>query len=130
MSQAIYNRPIVYIYKHTDIVSSKQKKATTTLAKALLYLFLISLHFIESRDSSVGIATGYGLDDRVGQEFSLLHVIQTYPGAQPSSYPIRTEGSFPGVKRQGRETDHLPPTSAEVKRTLVYISTPPYAFMG
>jgi hypothetical protein len=36
----------------------------------------------------------------------------------------------PGVKRQGREADHSPPTSAEVKKMWIYISTPPYAFMA
>jgi hypothetical protein len=34
----------------------------------------------------------------------------------------------PGVKRPGRESDHSPPASAEVKKILVYTSTPPYAF--
>jgi hypothetical protein len=33
-----------------------------------------------------------------------------------------------GVKRQGREADHSPPFSAEVKNTWSYTSTPPYAF--
>jgi hypothetical protein len=36
----------------------------------------------------------------------------------------------PGVKRPGREADRLPPTSAEVKKTWIYTSTPPYAFMA
>jgi hypothetical protein len=36
---------------------------------------------------------------------------------------------FPGVKRPGPEADHSPPTSAEVKKTWVYTSTPPYDFM-
>jgi hypothetical protein len=31
----------------------------------------------------------------------------------------------PGVKRPGREANHSPPTSAEVKNTWFYISTPP-----
>jgi hypothetical protein len=35
-----------------------------------------------------------------------------------------------GVKRQGREADHWPPTSAEVKKTWIYTSIPPYAFMA
>jgi hypothetical protein len=35
----------------------------------------------------------------------------------------------PGVKRQGREADHSPPTIAEVKTMWIYTSTPPYAFM-
>jgi hypothetical protein len=54
-----------------------------------------------SRDSSVGIATGYGLEDRgvrvqvpVGQEFSLLHVVQTGSGVHPTSYAMGTRGSF------------------------------------
>jgi hypothetical protein len=34
----------------------------------------------------------------------------------------------PGVKRQGREADHSPPASAEVKKMWIYRSTPPYAF--
>jgi hypothetical protein len=36
----------------------------------------------------------------------------------------------PGVKRQGREADHSPPTCAEVKKMLIYTSTPPYTFMA
>jgi hypothetical protein len=33
-----------------------------------------------------------------------------------------------GVKRQGREADHSPPSSAEVKNAWSYTSTPVYAF--
>jgi hypothetical protein len=35
----------------------------------------------------------------------------------------------PGVKRPGREVDHSPPTSAEVKKTWVNTSTSTYIFM-
>jgi hypothetical protein len=35
-----------------------------------------------------------------------------------------------GIKRQGREADYSPPTSAEVKKMWIYTSTPPYAFMA
>jgi hypothetical protein len=41
-----------------------------------------------------------------------------------------TKSSLPGVKRQGREADQSPPTSAEVKRIWVYTSTPTYVFMA
>jgi hypothetical protein len=34
-----------------------------------------------------------------------------------------------GVKRPGREADHFPPTSAEVKNAWIYTSTFPYVFM-
>jgi hypothetical protein len=35
-----------------------------------------------------------------------------------------------GVKRLGREADHSPPTSAEVKKMWIYTFTPPYDFMA
>jgi hypothetical protein len=35
-----------------------------------------------------------------------------------------------GVKRQGHEADHSPPTGAEVKKIWIYTSTPPYVFMA
>jgi hypothetical protein len=38
-------------------------------------------------------------------------------------------GSFPGVKRPGRETDHSHPASAEVKKMWIYATTPPYTFI-
>jgi hypothetical protein len=59
-------------------------------------------------DSSVGIATGYGLEnggvgDRVlvRQEFSLLHVVQTGSGVHTISYTMGTGGSFLGGKAAG-----------------------------
>jgi hypothetical protein len=36
----------------------------------------------------------------------------------------------PVVKRPGREVDHSPPTSAEVKQMGIYTSTPLYVFMA
>jgi hypothetical protein len=36
----------------------------------------------------------------------------------------------PELNLPGREADHLPPTSAEVKKTWTYTSTPPYVFMA
>ena len=61
------------------------------------------------RDSSVGIATGYGLDgpgieSRLGREFSAP--VQTGPGAHPASRTVGT-GSFPGVK-SGRRVTLIP----------------------
>jgi len=63
------------------------------------------------RDSSVGIATRYGLDgsgieSRWGARFS--DPVQTGPGTHLASYTMGT-GSFPGVKRPGRGVDHPPP---------------------
>jgi hypothetical protein len=90
-----------------------------------------------SRDSSVGIATGYRLDDqgerefesRYVKKFSLLHIVQTDSRVHPTSYKMGTV-ALPGVKQQGREADHSPPTSAEVKKMWIYTSTPLYVLMA
>jgi hypothetical protein len=60
----------------------------------------------ESRDSSVGIALGYGLDDRGSRvrfpagagDFSLYHRVQNGSGVHPASYAMGTRGSSPGDK--------------------------------
>jgi hypothetical protein len=57
-----------------------------------------------SRNSAVGIATGYGLDDGwvgVWVQVGTLHVVQTSSEAQPASYSIGTGAYFPGSKAAG-----------------------------
>jgi hypothetical protein len=87
---------------------------------------------LASRDSTVGKATGYGMDDRgvevrvpVGLRIFTSPSRPDFSEAHPDSYPM-----VPGVKRSGREADHSSPTSTEVKNTWVYISTPPYVFIA
>jgi hypothetical protein len=79
--------------------------------------------FRPSRDSVVGIATSYGLDDRgvgvrvpIDKKFSVLKIVQTGSEIHPTSYPMGTGGSFPGGEVVAREVEHSPPTSAEVKK--------------
>jgi hypothetical protein len=50
----------------------------------------------------------------------------------PASFPMSTEeGAVSlGVERPGREADHSPPTSAEVKNSWGYTSIPPLVFMA
>jgi hypothetical protein len=52
-----------------------------------------------------------------GQEFSLLHNVQTGSGVQPASYPVGNGDISLRVKRPALEADHSFLTSAEVKRT-------------
>jgi hypothetical protein len=59
--------------------------------------------------------TAGGSSPGMGKRFSLLHIVQTGSGAHPPFYPMDTEPLFPGVKRQGREVHHSPPSSTEVK---------------
>jgi hypothetical protein len=50
------------------------------------------------------------------EDFSSSLCVQTDSGAHPASCTIGTGGPFPGGKaRPGRDADHLPPSSAEVK---------------
>jgi hypothetical protein len=69
----------------------------------------VLLYQFQSRDSSVGMALGYGLDDRgsgvrfpagAGNSF-LHHRVQNGSGAHPASYPMGTRDSFPGGKAAG-----------------------------
>jgi hypothetical protein len=91
---------------------------------------------IGSRDSSVGTETGYGLDD-LGVEIrvpvgSRIFSTSSIPVLGPTQPPIQcVPGALkPKIKLPGREADHSPPTSAEVKNTWIYTSIPPYGFMG
>jgi hypothetical protein len=43
--------------------------------------------------------------------------VQKVSGAHPASYTVYAGTSFPGCKtRQGRDADHSPPSSNEVKK--------------
>jgi hypothetical protein len=78
---------------------------------------------MQNRDSSVGIALGYGLEDRGSRvrfparagNFSLLRT-----ALGPTQPPIQwVPGALSlGVKRPGREADHSPPSSAEVRECV------------
>jgi len=79
------------------------------------------------RDTSVGIATRYGLgvpgiESRLGARFSAP--VQTCPGTHPASYTMGT-GSFPEENRPGHGVDHPPLSSAEDKeRVELYLYSP------
>jgi hypothetical protein len=70
----------------------------------LTFIDLITLTIFKSRDSSVGIAPGYGLDDRSSGVqfpagagvFSLHRRVRSGSGARPASYPMGAGDSFPG----------------------------------
>jgi hypothetical protein len=82
----------------------------------------------QSLETGAGITqpvagTGYGLDDKgvgvrvpVWSKFSLLY---------SASHPIGIEGFIRKIKRPKHKADHSPRTTAEVKKTSIYTSTPP-----
>jgi hypothetical protein len=92
-----------------------------------------------SRNNSVGIALGYGLDhggSRVrfpagAGSFSLHHRVQNGSGAQPASSPMGTRGSFPGAKAAWVWS--WPLTNISCRGQIMSGAIPPfphYAFMA
>jgi hypothetical protein len=98
---------------------SVERILTAKMNKFVLFLFM-------SRDSSVGIALGYRLDNRGSRVrfpagagiFFLHHRVQNGSGGPPSLLSNECQVLFPwggGGGRPGCEADHSPPSSAEVK---------------
>jgi hypothetical protein len=88
---------------------------------------------IRNLDSAVGIATGYGLDDRgvavrvpVGPR-----ILSFRPALGSTQPPIQCLLGFlsPGVKWPGLEADYSPPASVEVKKNVDLYIHSPHAFM-
>jgi hypothetical protein len=85
------------------------------------------------QDSSVGIATGYGLDglgikSRWGRDF---HTRPDWPWGLPRLLYNRYRVSFPGVKRPGRGVEHSPPICVQVKeRVEIYLLLPLWTFIA
>jgi hypothetical protein len=87
-----------------------------------------------SRDSSVGIATGYGAGLPIGRSyspcggknfhFSMSSRLTLEPTQPPNQWV--PDALSPRVKQPGREADHSPPTRAEVKYMWIYTCTPPH----
>jgi hypothetical protein len=129
--------------------------AATTLCVASQWVFVVIAYFVidsvrkrldtssyisyKSRDSSVGIALSYRLDDRgprvrfpaEGGNFSLHHRVQNGSEAHPASYPMGTRGSFPGSKTAGAWS--WPLTSIYTRGQRMSGAMPPlpqYAFMA
>jgi hypothetical protein len=92
------------------------------------YCVLKSFKMYKSR---AGRPEAAGVRVPVGSKnFHFYLIVQAGSGVHPTSYKMGTRVSFLGVKRQGREADHSPPTSAEVKKIWIYTSTALYVFMA
>jgi hypothetical protein len=102
---------------------------------SLKYMRILIHIQVVSRDNVVSMTTGYGLDDRgvsvripVGPR---IFSTSSGPALRPTQPPIQwvLEVLSPRLKQAGRQGDHSPPASAEVKEMWIYTSTLPYAFM-
>jgi len=113
------------IRQYTNGICKCVQKGLSWKRRTECSVYILKCHM--SRDSSVGIATRYGLD---GPGIESLWVarfsapIRTGSEAHPASYTAGT-GSFPGVKRSGRGVRHPPVSNAEIKeRVELYLCSP------
>jgi hypothetical protein len=85
------------------------KKTTKSLVGIAVNAFESTVSTIQITENNLGIALGYGLDNRGSRvrfpagagNFSLRHRVQNGSGTQPAFYPMGTRGSFLGGKAAG-----------------------------
>jgi hypothetical protein len=95
-----------------------------------LTVFLLNFY---CKSIAIGIATDYGLDDQ-GVEVrvpvgSRMFTSPCHP-ERLCGPPSLLSSGYPGVKRQGRDAEHSPPSSAEVKKCGSIHPLPQYACMA
>jgi hypothetical protein len=109
------------------------KSTGTTLCRVLIcvtwltHLILLGTIFVilyedRSRDRSMVISLGYGLDERgsdsqqrLGIFLSITMFRRAVGPIHPPSSPVCTRGSFLGLNWPGRKADHSLPSTAEVE---------------
>jgi hypothetical protein len=89
-----------------------QPAVTSSLSSSIIYLITLREGELSrySHYTTARTAEQSGFDSRQGQEIcSFLHDVQTGSKGHPASYTVSTGR---GLKRQGRGTDHSPPSRA------------------
>jgi hypothetical protein len=110
-------------------LSATHRRARWPLKPRGYGLISTSVLKCKGRDSSVGIATRYGLDgpgieSRCGRDTRIPHSSRQVLGYTQPPITIGTE-SFLGVNWLGCGVDHPPPSRAEVKGSLeLYVYSP------
>jgi len=102
----------------TKLIAAFRSSVKTPKNLSLIRPFAFNLMYCVGRDSSVGIATGYGLDGP-GSNPGKGEIFRTSPDRPlgPPSLSYNGYRVFPGGKnRPGRDADTSPPTSAVVKK--------------
>jgi hypothetical protein len=127
-------RRLITVFKtncHCTLAWARCMQSTISHPISLNPALILSSHIRLS-----GTELGYGLDDQRFQTWQGLGIFPFITASrsalgtsQPPIQWVPRDLSL-GVKRQGREADHSPPSRAEVKNAWSYISTPQYAFIA
>jgi hypothetical protein len=105
--------------QHNFIISLYMKIGYSQLENQKRLAANAVVHYIQRWKGATGWTARVRFPEM--QDCSLLHSVQTRSGAHPASYPMGSflsngdRGLFLGVQQPGREVDHSPPSSAEVK---------------
>jgi hypothetical protein len=118
---------VFYSLEYRTIEKVKTKSSNSESSITNERISVVNRHNGRSRDGVVSIATGYGLDDSPGRVKHFLFSTSSRFVLGLNQRPIQCVS---GALSRGREADHSPPTTAEVKNTWIYTSTPPYVFMA
>jgi hypothetical protein len=99
-----------------------------------IFLFFQDFYMLSGSRDSDWLRAGRprGWSSSPGRVKNFLFSMSSKPVLGSTQPPIQwiPRAVSPGVKRPGREADHSPPTSADVKKMWIFTSTPPYAFMA
>jgi hypothetical protein len=103
-----------------------QNMSSSGMAGKVLYLVLFIVAYIQAYSEFLCM----GFEQQRLDIF--LSTTASRPVLGPTQPPIQwVPGVLSlGVKRPGRETDHLPPSSAEIKNVWSFTSTPPICLHG
>jgi hypothetical protein len=101
MNTVIFHKCLGIYYQMRDCQYLKENPERSYFFS---YLVSKSVRPVWSRDSSVGIPTGWTVGVRfpaAARNFSLFHSVQIGSGAHPVSYTMRNGGLFPEGKEAG-----------------------------
>jgi hypothetical protein len=115
LEKSLDGKHIIY-FLHPAVTSVDYVQEYHPKSHPFTYLFIFFLHLLTSR-------WGLGI---------FLFTTASRTALGPTQPPIKwVPGALSlGVNRSGREADHSPPSSAEVKNAWSYTSTPPIRLHG
>jgi hypothetical protein len=113
----------------SERTSGSKEKSKRTKLLLVAWLTLPPYDHLKSQDSSVGMATGYGLGgwgSISSRGWTFLYSTTTRPALGPTQPPIQWLPGVlsPGVKRPEREAHHSRSSSTEVKNSGAVLSLP------